>query len=141
MNAPFKLTHPRRSKGNPETPIVKAIIETLNVLAGVECWRTNSGAILNQRGIPVRMNPDGCGDVSGVVAPWGLHFEVEAKRPGKKQRETQIARQKMLMKRGAIYILAHDGPEARQALNAAIETWASRWTIDRNLYPSWTFNR
>lgn len=100
-----------------ETEIQKQIVQVLNLHPRVKCWRQNSGSMRGkyQVGLP------GCGDITGVIAPWGTRLEIEVKRAKKKQSDDQATFQREVEHVGAVYFIAHSMEEATEKLRIAIE--------------------
>jgi hypothetical protein len=78
----------------------------------VRLWRTNSGAawIRTTGGAgyrPIKMNPTGSTDLTGVVAPSGRLVGIEVKAIGGRVTPEQLRWRDMLLQMGAVYVLAY----------------------------------
>jgi hypothetical protein len=56
-------------------------------LKGIYCWRNNSGALIDRRGIPVRFGKVGSADILGIAKD-GKLLAVEVKRPSMSYKPT-----------------------------------------------------
>lgn len=116
-----------------ETDIQRAIFESLRWRRDLVIWRTNTRVIdmpgQGGRRRPVQFGVTGGGDITGIVKPWGLHLEIEVKRPGNKQSPQQLKREQDLRAAGALYVLAHDAMEATLILDREIRDWMKRVSI------------
>lgn len=87
--------------------LTKAVIDYLR-LKGVRCWRSNSVGIFDPTKKVFRKpsgSSTGIADVTGLRKPMGQHIEVEIKRVGEKQRQSQIDHQKSIEEMGGLYFL------------------------------------
>lgn len=78
-------------------------------------WRNNVGAVrIGQRF--VRFGLKGSADLQGVLAPSGRAVFIEVKAARGKQSPEQVAFERMVTARGAIYVLAKSVDDVRRAL-------------------------
>lgn len=140
--AAFKLQRPRRARP-PELGIRKAILEDLQYralaarrsgLPYVEVWEQNAGAGIRigagGKPRPVRFTSEnGIGDITGAIAPWGTHIEIEVKVPGGKLRATQIEHEEKMLRAGAIFFVATSVNDAVRQLDAVFAALRARWPI------------
>lgn len=78
-------------------------------------WRTNTGAARIGNRF-VRFGIKGQSDLQGVLAPSGRAVFVEMKAERGKQKPEQLAFQRMVESRGALYILARSVEDVTRAL-------------------------
>jgi len=65
-----------------EQELTRAIVERLNAIPGVACWRANAG-VSRSGGRFVRFGVKGQADISGLIRG-GTRVEIEVKLPGGK---------------------------------------------------------
>lgn len=99
--------------------LVDAILLDIGSKPWARCWRTQVGTYryLYRNGI-VTVGPKGKPDIEGLLWPYGRAFYIEVKVGRDKQRDTQIAFQRMAERMGALYIVARTVEMARSALQA-----------------------
>lgn len=73
---------------------------------GFTAWKTGTGAYATETGAFIKYGKKGGGDITGILAPHGRHFEAEAKTGNAVQRKNQKDHQKFCVERnGGLYIL------------------------------------
>lgn len=76
----------------PEKAIQRAIIDWLNTIPAIKCWRQNTGAVTAKykgRTRFVRYGQPGQSDIGGIISPHGVMLQIEVKRPGNKPTDDQ----------------------------------------------------
>ncbi len=66
---------------------IQISIQNYLTLRGIYCWRNNSGALRDSRGIPVRFGNVGSADILGINKD-GRFLAIEVKRPSLKYKPT-----------------------------------------------------
>ncbi len=66
---------------------IQITIQNYLTLRGIYCWRNNSGALIDKRGIPVRFGKVGSADILGIH-PTGRFLAIEVKRPSGRYKPT-----------------------------------------------------
>lgn len=111
----------RRSGVNPETLILKSIVDGLPFLVrGIVLWRNNSGATKTQGGGFVRFGAVGSADLLGVLPPSGRLVALEVKQPGKKPTPAQVAWLESVKAAGAVAGVVTSLEEAVELVRAAM---------------------
>jgi hypothetical protein len=87
-----------------ETPILRGILEYLNLRRDVVAWRMNVGAIKIDRRF-IQFGFAGLSDIIGIFK--GRFLAIEVKRPGAKMNDDQIIFQQRVEHFGGIHILAY----------------------------------
>lgn len=111
----------RRGGENPETRILKSILEGLPYFVrGVVLWRNNSGATRTQAGGFVRFGAVGSADLLGVLPPSGRLVALEVKQPGKKPTPAQVVWLESVKAAGAVAGVVTSLAEAVELVRAAM---------------------
>jgi len=97
-----------------EKEIQNAIIRAFGTRTDMTIWRQNTGAARYGRQV-VRFGIPGQADLSGIL-DGGRRIEIECKSPTGRQTHEQAAFQRMIEKRGGIYILARSVEDVRRVL-------------------------
>jgi hypothetical protein len=108
------------SMNRSEAVIQRDILVALNATGRCRVWRQNTGMATppgSKR--PVRFGVPGQADISGLVSGSGRRFELEVKRPGAKQSDTQRVFERVINDRGGYYGVATSVAEALAHLNRA----------------------
>jgi hypothetical protein len=66
---------------------IQIAIQEYLTLKGIYCWRNNSGALIDRRGIPVRFGKVGSSDILGISHD-GRFLAIEIKKPKGKYKPT-----------------------------------------------------
>jgi hypothetical protein len=108
----------------PESYVLRAVMDYL-AIKQIFAMRMNSGAVVDKRGIPVRMHEPGTADVlafvnrmacsestmwSYIVPTW-----IECKAPNGKQSEKQKEFQREVECMGHVYVLAYSIDDLKAA--------------------------
>ncbi len=102
-----------------EQSIQKRVLVAIGNLPDFRCAVIKTGALKDDRGRLIRYGVLGCADVCGVLLPWGhlCCFELKTLRPGSKQRDEQIAFERVVKEMGASYYVIRSPEEALAALD------------------------
>lgn len=91
------------------------ILEVTRVFSdSITIWRNNTGALHDGQRL-VRFGVPGQADISGILRPAGCRVEIEVKRAGGKQSQTQRHFEAMIVSHGGLYLLCN-GDVAGQVL-------------------------
>jgi hypothetical protein len=112
VDPPFKPTS--TGAHQTESIIVAQCLEWL-ALHRIRAWRNNTGAVKID-GRWIKYGHPGSGDIMGVIAPVGIHLEVECKTASGKQSRIQILRQRLITEDGGIYILSRNSQDLERNL-------------------------
>ena len=101
-----------------EADILRAVLEYLK-LAGIFCWRQNTGAVTEGRRF-IRFGPKGGSDILGVL-PGGRILALEVKRSWTvKVSEAQLAFLEAIRNAGGVAAIVTSVDEARAAVETVI---------------------
>lgn len=116
-----------------ESVVQRHVIEVLKLRRDIVAWRTNAGAAkmagAGGRIRPVFFGKKGGGDITGLIKPWGVHLEIECKRPGGKQTVHQIAHEHNVRACGGVYLLVDSIDDFRRKLDEALTELNARFAF------------
>lgn len=96
-----------------EAALQRLVIARLNLLPGVDVWRSNAGGAKDgATGRVLKFGVPGQADVTGLMRPHGRRLEVELKSKRGYQTPEQRAWQIRIEKLGGLYVLARTLSEA-----------------------------
>jgi hypothetical protein len=101
-------------KRQTESSLVRACLQLLT-LAGVVCWRNNTGAHRAGRRL-IRYGEPGSPDILGIVPPEGRLLGVECKRRPNTPTDLQETWGQRARTAGALYLVVHDVRELEERL-------------------------
>jgi hypothetical protein len=106
--------------GVTEQELTRAIVERLNAIPGVCCWRANAG-VSRSGGRFVRFGVVGQADISGLVRG-GKRVELETKLPGGKWKVTaeQLAFGARITDLGGLWAVVRSVDEAVAVVEGAL---------------------
>jgi len=118
---PYEIPPPpprrkKRPKSQPENKIKNACFRVLHK-HGIYAYRQNSGMTWIN-GHPIRFGTPGAADITGIM-PDGTRLEIECKRPGGKQSDSQKQFQQVIEANNGIYWLIDDA----DVLDAKVSQW------------------
>ncbi len=113
---------PARPKQNPETVIMKSIIDSLawRFRGRLKIWRNNTGATKTAAGGFVRYGEVGSADIFGVLSPEGRFVALEVKQPGKKPTAAQSEWLREVKEHGWIAAVVSSPEEAVAAIEGEL---------------------
>lgn len=104
-----------KKKSNPETIIMRSVINALKMLPGAMVWRNNVGAMRAPGGAFVRFGEAGASDIFMVYG--GCFYAIEVKAPDGQMSAAQYAWRSRLLSAGGDYVVITSTAEAMRFVN------------------------
>ena len=120
LRAKITAAHQQPKAPMTESQIISAILLRFGSHPDLRMWRSQPIAAHDRSGRVIRALPRGHADISGVLAPHGRAFYLEAKSATGKQRPEQKAFELAVTSRGAIYAVVRSLDDVAKSLGLTL---------------------